>query len=102
MALGYPICLLLFQGQDDLEDYYIIGDVFLKQYYSIYSFSNNSIGLAINTESNNALNTEKMQPGPITFMVFIGLQAGLFIGVGVYLSITQKRVNKRLGMGPME
>lgn len=101
VALGYNICLLLFQGQGTLSDYYIIGDVFLKQYYSIYSFSNNSIGLAVNVESSNTLNTEKMQPGPIAFMVFIGLQAGVFIAIGVYLSVTQLKVNKRLGIGPV-
>ena len=80
--------MLLVTGNEDLNDYYLIGDVFLKQYYSIYSFSNNSIGLAINSQSDNVLYTEKMQPGAVTFMVFIGLSAGVFIAMGVYLSIT--------------
>ncbi|KAJ3062589.1 hypothetical protein HK102_008717 [Quaeritorhiza haematococci] len=43
----FGLCISPFQGLDVPRDLWVIGDVFLRKYYSIYDQGNNRVGLAL-------------------------------------------------------
>ena len=50
--MGMPnTCVIAVMGMDFNDNFYILGDVFLKSYYSTYNLDTNEIGLGLSVSS---------------------------------------------------
>lgn len=83
--IGFEVCMLGIMGQANATSY-VLGNIFLKDYYSIYNQDQGTIGLASNINNKVLPYKAGFQAGPIAFLVFIGVQSGIFIFGGIYLS----------------
>jgi len=70
---------------------YIIGSVFLRNYYSIYDFENNRVGIALNIYSN--ADVRKIFPTWAIILIVVG---GVLILLVIALCIWRRYRNKKL------
>jgi hypothetical protein len=76
----------------EMENIYILGDVFLKNYYQVYNLENNTVSLGVNFNSSLTLikeiptNDDGKLPGSAIFfiIVLVLLVVGLAGGAGYY------------------
>jgi hypothetical protein len=48
-------CIVGIMGMEFKTNFYILGDIFLKNYYSVYNFEDNSVGLGLSISSTAAI-----------------------------------------------
>lgn len=77
-----------------MQNMYILGDVFLKNYYQVYNLENNTIGLGVNSKSPLSLLKDVPSSGSsglpgsavffIIFLIFVVIAMGAGIGYYYY------------------
>lgn len=73
---------------------YILGDSFLRGYYSIYDFENNKVGLAAHP---NSLSLEwQFPPWGVVLIVILCLLIMAIIGFLIYRRYKRKRIEYQL------
>lgn len=70
---------------------YILGDSFLRSYYSIYDYEDQKVGLAKNIYSNGTIYEKNDLPGWVIFIIV----ASCFIIIGSLLFWYKKRHDKK-------
>lgn len=54
--MGIPnTCVIAVMGMDFSDNFYILGDVFLRSYYSTYNLDKNEIGLGLSINSTGSV-----------------------------------------------
>lgn len=78
---GSPLCGLGFVA--NTQDYWLLGDVFLRSYYTIFDMANNQIGFQVNTYSSVA----DIYTGSLPSNTADASQNAIFFYFGSFLSI---------------
>lgn len=91
---GLKVCILGFSY--NTQGLYILGDVFLSNYYTVYDASSEAVGLATSVTSNAKITTNF----PVWAIVLIVLGVFIIIGGiagGVYYNRKKKGSGRRVG-----
>lgn len=89
--MGVPgYCVFGIQGGLDATlNIYILGDVFLRSYYSIYDFETKKVGLALHKYSLASIEEDSM-----TWLIIITVVTAVLIVLGV-LGLIKKSQNRQ-------
>lgn len=99
------MCFLAIQASPDISkggyQTFLLGDTFIRNYYSVFDFDHQKVGFAVNSQAKNFASLHTLSNPLIPFASLMGVTWSICLGAYIFFAIVDNRriaysVNKHL------